>query len=467
MKKSIFIFRRDLRLEDNSGLICALNNSDVVIPIFIFTGTQLNKNNYKSDKCVQFMMESLDYLDKMLRNKGSKLRYFYTPSNEANIIKKLIKLDGVEEVYVNMDYTPYSVERDRQIKQVCDENKVLFISVEDLLLHPVNTVAPASGTYYKKFTPYFNNAKKYPVNAPVRNTHNNYLSKSYKLEGTFKGSIHNFYKDTGIKFIGGGSNEGAKLLSKISNQKQYNSKRDDLTHVTTRLSAHNKFGTISIRHVYHTFYKVLGARNDLIKQLYWRDFFYNVAYNEPTILGLGGNRNFNKKYSKVKWLTYTTANSEQKRWFEAWCSGTTGYPVVDAAMRELNTTGFMHNRGRLIVASFLCKIIGWHWKDGEKYFATHLVDYDPCQNNGGWQWCSGSGVDAQPYFRIFNPWAQAEKYDKNCEYIKKWVPELKDVNCKHIHQWYKFHDKVESKYFSPIFEYEKQRDKAKKIYKFT
>lgn len=466
MRKSIFIFRRDLRLDDNNGLLCALNNSDIVIPIFIFTKTQLSSSNkYKSERCVQFMIESLEELDGLLRKKGSKLWYFYASGDEASIIKKLIRSEDITQVYVNMDYTPYSVERDTKIKRVCDENKVQFISVEDILLHPVNSVMSGSGSYYKKFTPYYRAAKKFPVKFPVKNNHSNYLKRSNKLPDEYKKDIHKFYKDTNLKIDAGHSN-GLKLLSKIKNQKDYNKKRDYLTFTTTRLSPHNKFGTVSIRHVYHTIYKNLGSRNDLIKQLYWRDFFYNVTYNSPHVLSLGGNRNFNKKYIKVKWVTYSIASQEQKRWFEAWKTGTTGYPVVDAAMRELNNTGFMHNRGRLIVSSFLCKIIGWHWKDGERYFATKLIDYDPSQNSGGWQWSAGSGVDAQPYFRIFNPYTQALTYDPKCEYIKKWVPELKNIDNKYIHHWYKYHDTIEHKYYNPIFDYEEQRDKARKIYKF-
>jgi deoxyribodipyrimidine photo-lyase len=409
------------------------------------------------------MIESLEDLNKQLKKKKSRLFYFY--GKQDLIINRIIKNEDIDAVFINRDYTPYSIKRDIEIKKVCKREGVDFIVKEDYLLNPVGSVTTGSNKIYHKFTPYFNSAKKVKVDTPVRNSYTNYISGRVKIKGEYRKNIRGFYKENNKVIVRGGRIEGLKALRKVGKQKQYNKKRNDLMYVTTRLSAYNKFGCISIREVYNTFKTKLGARNDLIKQLYWRDFYYNVTYDQPHVLGTKGNRNFKKKYSKVPWLTWTKASSKQKKMFKAWCKGETGYPVVDAGMRQMNTTGFMHNRARLIVASFLAKLMMWHWQEGEKYFAQTLVDYDPCQNSGNWQWCSSSGVDSQPYFRIFNPWAQGERYDPKCEYIHKWVPELKDVPIEHIHKWDEYWEEYDVDYPEPIIDYEKARDLAKKRFK--
>lgn len=453
----IFIFRRDLRLEDNTGLINALKTSKSVVPIFIFVKEQVKNNVYKSNNCVQFMVESLYNLDDSLRKKGSKLYYFYgKPHSVIDSLLKDDKLD-IDAVFINKDYTPYSVERDLNIKKVCDKHKVDLVEHDDYMLNPVGSVPKV----YKKFTPYFNVSNRLKVKAVDKNSYKNYVKSDFKIKGQLKYSFgKQFYKQNNSLAVNGGRTEGLKLLKAVkTKQRLYDKRRDDLTYSTTHLSPHIKFGTVSIREVYFEFKPL---KNSLIKQLHWRDFYYNIVFHFPHVLNKTGNRNFNKKYSKIPWLKWNTStSSSKKRLFTAWCTGNTGYPVVDASMREMNSTGFIGNRSRLIVASFLTKLMMWHWEDGEKYFAQTLLDYDPAQNSGNWQWCSGSGVDAQPYFRIFNPWEQGKRYDPDCKYIKKWIPELKDVSPKQIHTWYNSCNDYKLKYPKPIIDYEDARDKAK------
>ena len=353
-------------------------------------------------------------------------------------------------------------------KKICNKCKVNFISCEDILLNPIKSILTDQEQVYTKFTPYFNKAKSTKVKNVIKNSMMNYISNKSKFDNEFRKSIHIFYKKNNELAVRGGRSNGVKILNNMDDFTKYNKERNILNLSTTRLSAYNKFGCVSIREVYWKIKDVLGNKNDLIKQLYWRDFYYNVMAEYPYVMA-SSNKNFRQKYKKVPWKTWRNAKSKKKTtdlelWYN-WCDGMTGYPVVDACMREMNVTGFMHNRGRLIVSNFLSKLMMWNWTDGEEYFAQKLVDYDPAVNNGNHQWSAGSGVDAQPYFRIFNPWTQGEKFDPNCEYIKKWVPELKNVDNSHIHQWNDYCDKYDIDYPDPMIEYEKSRKVALEKFK--
>jgi len=475
---SIFIFRRDFHLDDNIGLINALQKSEVVIPIFILTPEQLIKNKYKSDNCVQFMMESLDDLNAHLHKKNSKLFFFFDTPHI--ILHKILQSnDEIDAVFLNRDYTPYSKERDLKLQKICEKNDVVFEgSYEDSLLYPVGSVRTGSsslltsggaGTVYTKFTPYFNAASKHKVNDLHKNNYTNYISKSHKIMHEFKGTIHKFYEYNRDIAVKGGRNEAIKILKNIKKFKKYNKERNYLNVPTTKLSAYIKFGCVSIREVYHVVKKALGTRNDLIKQLYWREFYYNVLDAHPNTLSDNWKeKNLKSQYKKVPWITYDNATTEQKKQWKAWKDGKTGYPIVDACMHEMNTTGFMHNRGRMIVSSFLVKNMFWHYAEGEKYFAQHLVDYDPANNLGGWGWISGSHADTQPFFRVFSPILQSMHYDPDCLYIKKWLPELKNVPNDHIHEWQKYYkDHLDIDYSEPILDYsataKKAIDKYKKV----
>jgi deoxyribodipyrimidine photo-lyase len=451
---SIFIFRRDLRLEDNTGLIEALKQSNKVLPIFIFTPEQItSKNEYKSDNSVQFLMESLDDLNQSLIKNNSKLIYFY--GDIITVLKSLIQDLEIDSIFVNQDYTPYSKERDNKIENFCTQNNIIFNSHEDICLLPINSVKTGAGDTYKVFTPYHRVAEKIKVRKVIKNNHNNYYNNKKKLKHlcNLKKDIK-YIKNDNIRVRGGREN-ALQILKNIKNFQNYNVDRNFPSLNTTSLSAYNKYGCVSIREVYDKFTKVLKKDNSLIKQLYWRDFYYNIAYTFPHVFGNA----FKEKYDNIKW-------KYNKKYWESWINGTTGFPLQDAGMRELNQTGFMHNRCRMITTMFLTKDLLIDWKLGEKYFAQKLVDYDPSQNNGGHQWSASTGTDSQPYFRIFNPWTQQKKYDKDCEYIKKWIPELNDVPDKHIHEWNKYckeHSDID--YPEPIVVHDIQRKKALELFK--
>ena len=445
---SIFIFRRDYRLYDNIGLINCLKNNKNIIPIFIFTPEQItNKNNYKSSNAIQFMIESLKEL-----NQKIKLNLFF--GNDIKVINEIINNNNIKSIYTNTDYSPFAIKRDIKINNFCKKNNILFKKYDDILLYDLNKIKTKIGSYYKKFTPYYKNVIKINVNSPINyNLKNNKIiniKNKYSINFDYS---KKFYKNNlNINVIGGRKN-GLKILKNIKYFKDYNNKRNILNINTTHLSSYIKFGCISIREVYHTIKNNLGIKNQLIKQLIWRDFYFQLGYhNKNTFKGA-----MKDKYNKLKW-------SNSKSLFNKWKNGNTGYPIVDACMNQLNTTGYIHNRGRLIVASFLIKNLQIDWRWGEKYFAQKLVDYSPLINNGNYQWVASTGSDSQPYFRIFNPWLQSEKFDKECNYIKKWIPILKDVENKHIHKWFKYNNNYKLKYPKPIVDYKKSKEKTLKMY---
>jgi deoxyribodipyrimidine photo-lyase len=422
-KKALFIFRRDLRLNDNTGLIKALQEAAQVIPCFIFDPCQLEKNDYRSDNAIQFMLESLDSLDEQIKAHDSKL-YRFVGKPEV-IIESLIQDYAIEAVYVNHDYTSFSKKRDFLIEKICSKNNVPLNGSHDLLLNPPGAITKKNGKPYTIFTPFFRQAIKKPVATPD-------ARKAYHF---FVGTIAQTIKDrpkglawkaSAQYFLSGGRSEGLLLVRNLKNYKLYEKTRDIPSRYTTNLSAHLKFGTISIREVYYTLIKNFGPIHPLIRQLYWRDFYAMIAWWFPHVFGLS----FKRKYDTIKW-------SKDKKTFKRWCEGKTGFPIVDAGMRELNETGFMHNRIRMIAASFLVKDLGIDWRLGEKYFASKLVDYDPAINNGNWQWVASTGCDAQPYVRVFNPWLQQKKIDLDALYIKRWIPELENLSAKEIHALWK------------------------------
>lgn len=450
--KSIFIFRRDFRLYDNNGLNKALQESKEVIPCFIFTPEQIKNNDYKSDNAVQFMMESLTDLNNQLKKYKTKLYKFFDKPHEA--VKKIIKELDIDCVYVNEDYSPYSIKRDKKIKKICDKNNVEFISVHDCLLNKVGTIT-TDGDVYQKFTPFYKRALEFKVDKPSKiKNYKNFCSNRVKIKNIYDGDLKEHYKINKNIWQNGGRNNALKILKNIKIHKNYNKDRNILTKETTNLSGYIKFGCLSIREVYYTFKDKLGNKNDLIKQLYWRDFYHNILWAYPRVIGGA----LKVKYNKIKW-------SYDKTVFKKWCEGKTGFPIVDACMRSMNKTGYMHNRGRLIVSNFLIKILMIDWQWGEKYFSQKLIDIDIANNNGNWQWGASTGADSQPYFRIMNPWSQSAKFDKNCEYIKKWIPELKNVESKHLHKWDEHYKDYNVKYPEPIVDYSKNRKKAIKMYK--
>ena len=455
MENGLFIFRRDFRIVDNHGLSHINTKCKNVYTIFIFTPEQVGSGNkYKSNNAIQFMIESLQELATEISKNGGKLQCFYGSNNK--VVSECIKAFKIDYVCFNKDYSPYALERDHDIDELCKKHKIICEQTTDYYLHEPGTIMSGSNTPYKKFTPYYNAALKKKIEPP-QNSHKIKFSKSsihlpnmITLEQASNKFIHK--KNPNI-LVHGGRNEANQVLKEaIKTQKHYATTHNDLDKSTTTLSAYLKFGCISIREAY----KALKSKHELIRQFIWRDFYMNILYFFPHVLG----KPMKQNYSKIKW-------HNNQRWFQAWTKGETGFPVVDAAMTELNTTGYMHNRGRLIVASFLIKTLLIDWREGEEYFAKKLTDYDPASNNGNWQWVASSGADSQPYFRVFNPWLQSEEWDKNAEYIKKWLPELKDVPPKDIHTWYKSFEKYKGhiKYPKPICNYEEQKEKALSMFK--
>jgi len=419
LNTSIFIFTRDLRLDDNTGLIKACLLSHTVIPIFIFNPQQIDSSNsYKSNFCVQFMIQSIDSLKKQLKNHSSDLFLFY--GDIEKILKSILKKKDIDAIFINKDYTPFAKSREKELDKFCTANKLEFYCLEDHMLVGVEDCLKDDHTPYVKFTSYYRQAKKQQIRKFVQNKHTNYLHKSgLKIKSV---KVDKFYTPNPNALVEGGRENGLKMLAASKNQKNYSKSREMVAQSTTHLSAYLKFGCISVRETYEYFSKHLQSTNTLFDQLHWRDFYMQIMYYFPHVIGS------NMNHKKIVW-----ENDSHK--IKMWKIGTTGYPIVDAGMREMNHTGYMHNRCRMIVANFLIKILHVDWKIGEKYFAQQLVDYDPANNNGGWQWSASTGTDSQPYFRYFSPIRQAIRYDPDCEYIKKWIPELKDVPNKIIHKW--------------------------------
>lgn len=454
--KALFIFRRDLRLHDNKGLRKALSESESVIPCFIFDPRQVgNENEYRSSNAIQFMIESLEVLAEQLSAKNGHLYIFYGQAED--VVKKLISKENIDAVFFNRDYTPFSIARDQAIEKVCSVHDLACTASADALLNEPEDIKTGSGKPYSVYTPFYKYcATHFPIEEPFSLRLNNFYRKSIPLsENTkdlFKKILPHKNKDL---LVHGGSDNGEKILRGIKQYKDYLKERDmPGLEATTNLSAYLKFGCVSVRQAANAIKTHLGAHHPLIRQLYWRDFFYHIAFHQPSVFGHA----YNKKYEHVSW-------SKSKVNFEKWCNGMTGFPIVDAGMRQLNQTGYMHNRVRMIVASFLTKDLHINWQWGEKYFAQQLVDYDPAVNNGNWQWSASTGADAQPYFRIFNPWTQQEKFDPHCEYIKKWVPELNHVEPKIIHTWFKEKNAEIKNYPRPMVDHDVERQIALKAYK--
>ena len=397
------------------------------------------------------MIESLEDLSSEIKKQGGRLYTFYGSNN--SVISDCIKSWDINVVAFNLDITPYARIRDSKIVKLCQKMQVFVTYDHDYYLHNPGLIKNGNGDPYQKFTPYYNTASKIKVQNPIGFKKLSFARKESNIlhKISLSEAMNRFTKPNPNILVHGGRPEALKLLSSAKkNIKNYNAVHNDLSKKTSELSASIKFGCISIREVY----KVLQSKTGIIRQLYWRDFYANIMYEFPHVI----RHSLKDKYDKIHW-------HHNSNWFKKWCDGETGFPIVDAGMRQMNQTGYMHNRARLIVASFLVKILLIDWREGEEYFAQTLTDYDVANNNGNWQWISGGGADSQMYNRIFNPWSQTEKYDPNCEYIKQWVSQLKDVPFKHILNWESEHVNYKDiKYPKPMVNYSEQRKKALKMY---
>ena len=410
MKKqeiAVFWFRRDLRLYDNAGLTHALQGAYPVLPIFIFDKNILDDLDDKQDRRLTFIHQALEEIQEQLVQLDSSLEVFY--GEPLQVFKQLSEKYELKAIFTNHDYEPYALERDTSIQQLLTEKGIVFRTYKDQCIFEKQEVLSNTHTVYTVFTPY---SKKWRSQLTAQHL------ESYPTE-TLWG---NFYKQANQPIISleemGFVRASQKFPSKAIREdilKNYAEKRNfPAIEGTSRLGVHLRFGTISIRQLAQ---KAQKLNETYLNELIWRDFYMMILYNFPH----AATRAFRKEYDNIEWR-----NNEDE--FALWCKGQTGYPIVDAGMRELNATGYMHNRVRMITASFLTKhlLIDWRW--GEAYFAKKLLDFDLAANNGGWQWASSSGCDAAPYFRIFNPTEQTKKFDPQLRYIKQWVTEFAEFS---------------------------------------
>lgn len=405
-KVTLFWFRRDLRLDDNHGLYKALEASSNVVPIFIFDKNILDKLP-RNDARVHFIHQQITQINQQLKEYNSAiLTFFSTPSE---VFKKLSDEMEIEAVYCNRDYEPYGINRDLEISNFLNAKNISFHSFKDHVIFEENEIVKADGSPYKVYTPY---SKKW-LSTLTKESYTEYPS-SEKLNNCFSNEQTQILTIDEIGF----TESDIKIPTYNIKQDlidEYEAKRNfPGIDATSKLGIHLRFGSISTRKA------VIEAKKSdnitFLKELIWREFFMQILWHYPHTV----QKSFKPKYEAIEWR-----NNEDD--FKRWCDGKTGYPLVDAGMRELNKTGFMHNRVRMLVGSFLCKhlLIDWRW--GEAYFAEKLLDFELASNVGNWQWVAGCGVDAAPYFRIFNPTTQIQKFDKQLTYIKKWVPEFQEL----------------------------------------
>jgi deoxyribodipyrimidine photo-lyase len=409
MSFSAFWFRRDLRLEDNVGLNKALQGKEPVIPIFIFDKSILSKINNLKDARVDFIYQRISNLRNQLISLGSDLIVLY--GEAAECWQFLLSKYQITNVYLNRDYESYAIQRDEKIRKLCASNKTGFHTSKDHVIFEKDEILKEDGTPYVVFTSFKNKFTAKLLQDVTELSDSIYLkSHSCKLNNLFKPkesmkmpSLEELgFQSSNMHFPDSSVDE--YLIQHYTENRDYPAKAG-----TSKLGVHLRFGTISIRKLFRT---AANLNATFLSELIWRDFYSMILQSFPHVEF----SSFKKQYDHIRW-----ENDEEQ--FKAWCNGLTGYPMVDAGMRELNQTGYMHNRLRMITASFLVKhlLIDWRW--GEAYFAEKLLDYELASNNGGWQWAAGCGTDAAPYFRIFNPQKQQERFDPSFEYIKHWVPE--------------------------------------------
>jgi deoxyribodipyrimidine photo-lyase len=425
---NIMWFRRDLRLNDNAALYYALKSGLPVVPVFIFDRNILDKLDDRSDRRVSFIHAALQEMQEQLAGLGSSLEVYY--GFPLQVFGLILEKYQVENVYANHDYEPYAVSRDLAVEELLKANGAAIHTYKDHVVFEKSEVVKDNGDPYTVFTPYSKKwkaklekfyLKPYPAQK--------YFASFYQQPAQEIRSLETmgFYK---VDAVFPSKQLGDAVISHYSETRNFPA----IDNGTSKMGVHLRFGTVSIRELAA---RAIALNEIYLNELIWRDFYQMILWHFPRVAkGLS----FKPAYEFIEWR-----NNEAE--FQRWCDGTTGYPIVDAGMRELNATGYMHNRVRMIVASFLTKhlLIDWRW--GEAYFAQKLLDYDLAANNGGWQWASGSGCDAAPYFRVFNPALQTDKFDQQLAYIKKWVPEFQ-----------------ESSYPKPIIMHEHARKRALEVY---
>lgn len=402
-KISLFWFRRDLRLEDNTGLFYACQQEKNVLPLFIFDRNILDKLEDKDDARVTFIHDQVQKLSSELQHFGSSMLVKY--GNPLEVYRELLETYDIQVVYTNRDYEPYAQKRDAEVAALLKENGIQFLDFKDQVIFEKDEILNGSGEYYKVFTPYsrawMERFQKSNIQLLKLDIRKNSFFQTGKLPIPSLGEMGFERSEIAIPPL----KVDEILISKYDQTRNFPAITG-----TSRLGVHLRFGTISVRQLA---LKAVKLNQTYLNELIWREFYMMILFHNPHVV----DHAFKPAYDHIEWR-----KSEAD--FRKWCEGMTGFPIVDAGMRELNATGYMHNRVRMIVASFLTKhlLIDWRW--GEAYFAKKLLDFELSSNNGGWQWAAGTGTDAQPYFRVFNPDSQTEKFDKELKYIRKWVPEF-------------------------------------------
>jgi len=422
---TIFWFRRDLRLDDNAGFFQALKDSTNVLPIFIFDKNILSELP-KHDARVHFIFDLLNKINADLKQKEKSLAVFY--DEPEAVFRKLISENQISAVYTNRDYEPYAEKRDAAIKALLAKENIEFRTFKDQVIFEKDEVVKDDQKPYVVYTPY---SKKW------KEKFHQLQLESFASEDLLQNIAQHSYPFPELTTIGFQKSNIQIPEFDLSKSliEHYEATRNFPVLKTSKLGIHLRFGSVSIR-------KIIAKANQennktFLNELIWREFFMQILWHFPETV----TKSFRPKYDNIKWR-----NNETE--FKAWCEGKTGYPMVDAGMRELNATGFMHNRVRMVTASFLCKHLLIDWRLGEAYFAEKLLDYEQSSNIGNWQWNAGSGVDAAPYFRIFNPAEQVKKFDKDLKYIRKWVPELEELT-----------------YPQPIVDHKEARERCLKVFK--
>ncbi|AUS06407.1 cryptochrome/photolyase family protein [Pseudotamlana carrageenivorans] len=421
---TVFWFRRDLRLEDNTALHFALNSGNKVLPIFIFD-EDIIEALPETDPRITFIYNSLKEIDLLLKSFGSSL--LVLKGKPLNVWKKLCAKYRIEKVYFNKDYEPYAIKRDHQVSALLKTQNITTHAYKDQVIFEEHEVLKADQSPYTVYTPYKNQWLKHfdlKVHTALYDCVSN-KSQFLEFQSTFPSLENLGFMESDIQV----------KPYQLNDLKAYEAYRDyPALDKTSNLSPYLRFGLVSIRKMVAHAHQTNAV---FLSELIWREFFMQILFHFPKVV----TQNFKSKYDNVIWR-------HDESDFKKWCTGQTGYPLVDAGMRELNKTGYMHNRVRMITAGFLCKhlLIDWRW--GEAYFAEKLLDFELASNNGNWQWAAGTGCDAAPYFRIFNPTTQIKKFDKDFEYIKRWVPEFQELN-----------------YPQPMVEHKAARERCLQVYR--
>ncbi|SNS02222.1 deoxyribodipyrimidine photo-lyase type I [Methylobacillus rhizosphaerae] len=468
MSKSLVWFRRDLRDYDHAALYHALKHAAPATCVFVFDTDILDTLTNRQDKRVEFIWESVRELKHALQQQGSDLLIRHGRAVEE--IPKLACALGVESVYCNHDYEPACIARDKSVQQALASHNITFHSFKDQVIFEQDEILTKSGTPFSVFTPYKNAwlrtlndfyLQAYPVGPYLSRLATSLPEPMPTLE-----SLGFEHSDPNLPALPTGMSGGQQLCTDFRDRMQHYRDTRDFPAIKgpSYLSVHLRFGTVSIRQLASAAYYQGGAGAETwLSELIWRDFYFQILHHHPHI---AHGRSFKPEFEQIPF-------SNDRALFQAWCNGKTGYPLVDAAMRQLNQTGYMHNRLRMITASFLVKdlLVDWRW--GERYFATHLIDFDLAANNGGWQWAASTGCDAQPWFRIFNPVTQSEKFDPRGKFIRKYVPELKQCDSREIHapwlipplQQQALKLVIGENYPAPIVNHALQRERALALYK--